>query len=60
MKNGGVPLTLVLVLFLYLGGEVSDAVTQRDNISQMAHIAGGAVGSVLGFLLSKTRKKDHF
>jgi hypothetical protein len=29
-------------------------------VSQMAHIAGGAVGSIMGFMLSKTKKKSRF
>ncbi|MCR5566707.1 MAG: rhomboid family intramembrane serine protease [Clostridiales bacterium] len=55
-----IPVTFILVALLYLGREVYDGITQRDNISQMTHIAGGAVGSVLGFLLSKKKKKDSF
>ena len=55
-----IPVTFILVAVLYIGQQVYQGIFQRDNISQMAHIAGGAVGSVLGFLLSKARKKDHF
>ena len=55
-----IPVTFILVAVLYIGQQVYQGIFQRDNISQMAHIAGGAVGSVLGFLLSKTRKKEHF
>ena len=56
----GVVFAFILVALLYLGREVYNGITQRDNISQMTHIAGGAVGSVLGFLLSKKKKKDSF
>ena len=55
-----IPLTFILVAILYLGREIWQGVFEKDNISQMAHIIGGAVGSVLGFLLSKTKKKDRF
>ena len=58
-ENGTVPVTFVLVALLYLGQQVYQGVFVKDNVSQMAHIAGGAVGSVLGFMLSK-KKKDHF
>ena len=55
-----IPVTFILVALLYLGQEVYEGLTVRDSVSQMTHIAGGAVGSVLGFLLSKKKKKDAF
>ena len=55
-----IPLTFVLVAVLYLGQQVYEGIFVRDNVSQMAHIAGGAVGSVLGFLLNKKKPRDHF
>ena len=55
-----IPVTFILVAVLYLGQQIWQGLFQKDSISQMAHIAGGAVGSVMGFLLSKTKKKDHF
>lgn len=53
MKEGAIPLTLILVVALYLGGEVVDAVTAQDNVSQLTHIVGGLCGAVLGFGMSK-------
>ncbi len=55
-----IPVTFILVAILYLGQQVWQGLFQKDNISQMAHIAGGAVGSVLGFVLSRKVKKDRF
>ena len=55
-----IPVTFILVAVLYLGQQVYEGLFKDDNVSQMAHIAGGAVGSVMGFLLSKKKKKDHF
>ena len=55
-----IPVTFILVALLYLGQQVYEGIFVRDNVSQMAHIAGGAVGSVLGFLMSKKKKRDHF
>ena len=55
-----IPVTFILVALLYLGQQVYQGLTVRDNVSQMTHIAGGAVGSVMGFLLSKKKKKDVF
>jgi len=48
-NKGEVPLTFILVLIVYVGGQVWDALSKQDNISQFAHIAGGLAGSILGF-----------
>ena len=53
MKNGCIPVTLILVLVLFVGGEIVDAITVKDNISQMAHIVGGLCGAVLGTVMRK-------
>lgn len=52
-EGGAIPLTFILVALLYIGQQVYEGVTQADNISQMAHIVGGIVGSVLGFTLNR-------
>lgn len=49
-RKGEVPLTFILVLIVFLGGEVWKAVAVRDNVSQFTHILGGLVGSFFGFL----------
>ncbi len=54
-----IPVTFILVAVLYLGQEVYNGIFVKDNVSQLAHIVGGAVGSALGFLLSKTAKKEQ-
>ena len=59
-EDNTIPVTFILVALLYLGREIYDGITVKDDVSQMAHIIGGAVGSVLGFLLSKAGKKDRF
>lgn len=48
MKNGYIPITLILVLILYLGNEIVTGVMQSDNVSQLTHIIGGVCGAVLG------------
>ena len=53
MRQGGIPLTLILVAVFYLGSEITTAVTAADNISQLSHIVGGLCGAFLGFMLSK-------
>jgi len=49
-KTGKIPLTFILVALIYLGREVFTAI-EEDHISQMAHIIGGVLGSVFGFII---------
>ena len=53
-----IPVTFILVAVLYLGQQVWQGITSKDDVSQLTHIAGGAVGSVFGFLLQTVKKKD--
>ena len=53
MRAGAIPLTLILVAVLYLGGEVVDAITLRDNVSQLTHVVGVLCGACLGFAMSR-------
>ena len=54
MREGTIPLTLILVVLIYLGGEIVDAVTVRDNVSQLTHIIGGLCGAGLGFAMKRS------
>ena len=54
-KRREIPLTFVLVVLLFVGGEVTTALTQRDQISQFAHIVGGACGAMLGLTSERRR-----
>ncbi len=56
-REGAIPVTFILVAILYIGQQVWQAITVRDNVSYMAHIAGGAVGAGLGFVLNRAGKK---
>ena len=56
-QEGRIPLTLILVVIFYIGGEVINGVFQQDNISQMAHIIGGLCGAVIGSILEKGRRR---
>ncbi len=58
-QDGSIPLTFVLVALLYIGQQVWQAVSVRDSVSQMSHIAGGAVGAALGFALNKISLKKQ-
>ena len=56
MENGTIPLTLILVAALYIGGEIVTGLTQQDSISQITHIVGGICGTGIGFFLAKEKK----
>jgi membrane associated rhomboid family serine protease len=51
-KKGALPLTMILVFVLYIGGEIVRGVLESDNISQLTHIVGGICGGFFGYLLS--------
>ena len=40
-ERGTIPLTLILVTALYLGGEVVTGLAGADSVSQLSHIVGG-------------------
>ena len=56
-KAGEIPLSFILVALLFLSKEIyaafqENVVTgQKNNISELAHIAGGLCGALFGFLL---------
>lgn len=55
MKNGQIPLTLVLVALLYLGQEVYSILFVRDSVANFMHIVGGACGTAFGFAAAGRR-----
>ena len=57
VRGGTIPLTLILVLALYLGGEIVQAVTGEAGLQQLTHIAGGVVGVIFGFWSSRGKRK---
>ncbi len=54
-REKGIPLTFILVFLLFVGKEIMSSY-KEDNISQFAHIIGGIVGAVAGFVI----KPDSF
>lgn len=55
IKQGEIPLTFIAVAVIYLGGEIVRAVSDDDQVSQMAHLIGGATGAVFGFMSAKRK-----
>ncbi|MBR5960726.1 MAG: rhomboid family intramembrane serine protease [Clostridia bacterium] len=56
-EDNTIPVTFILVAILYIGQQIWQGLFSQDNVSQMAHIVGGAVGAVLGFLLGRAKQK---
>ena len=52
-KEGEIPLTFILVAVIYLGQQIVDGITVRDNISNLSHILGGIVGGAAGYVLNR-------
>ncbi len=48
-EKGKIPLTFILVIIIYIGGEIFNAVMIQDNISRLTHIVGGICGGVFGY-----------
>ena len=53
-KDRGIPITLILVAILWIGGEVNDMLTVTDSISHITHIIGGATGGIVGMFFKNT------
>lgn len=51
-KNGEIPLTFILVAVIYIGQQVVEGIALTDDVSNMAHIVGGIIGSILGYSLN--------
>lgn len=52
-KNGEIPISFILVALIFIGQQVYEGIAVRDNISNMSHILGGVVGSVIGYRLNR-------
>ncbi len=57
-RSGEIPITLLLVLVLFLGSEVLRAVTGSAGLQELTHIAGGGVGILLGLLFNRRRRGE--
>jgi membrane associated rhomboid family serine protease len=54
IKQGEIPLTMIIVAAIYIGQEIISGISSPDNISQLTHIAGGICGG--GFSLYGRKK----
>ena len=58
-REGEIPLTFVLVAVIFIGQQVYEGIAVQNDISNMAHIVGGIVGAVLGYLLNKKSRYGY-
>lgn len=49
-RSREIPMTFIIVAVVYLGGQIYDGLFVKDNVSQLTHIVGGLVGSILGYI----------
>lgn len=59
VKEGSIPITLLLVAVLYIGGQIYSGIVTSDNISQLTHILGGCVGAGLGYVMHKNKMNRY-
>lgn len=50
-----IPITFILVALIYIGQQIYSAIFVKDNISNLAHLLGGGVGSLLGYIMNKNK-----
>lgn len=55
-KDGEIPMSFILVAFLYIGQEIYNGIVIRDSVSNITHILGGVIGSITGYVLNKKNK----
>lgn len=60
VTSGKIPLTLMIVVVIYIGQEIIAGVTTMDNVSQLTHILGGVCGIAFGLYYNeKGIPKSH-
>ncbi len=53
VQSGKIPLTMVLVVVIYIGREVMSGMFTADNVSQLTHIIGGICGIIFGLYCNR-------
>ena len=55
--SGGIPVTMLLVVALYLGQQVYDIIFAHDNVANFMHIVGGVCGTAFGYVYAMLPRK---
>lgn len=59
LREGEIPLTMILIIVIYLGKEIWAQFTTHDRISHITHIVGGLCGAAFGFMYAKDFGKKN-
>ena len=59
IREGRLPLTVLLVGLLYIGNEAINGIVRTDNISQLGHIIGGLCGASFGFFFHGGKMRNN-
>lgn len=60
IKEGTLPLTLVLICLFYVIDEVKDLLLKKDHVSHLGHLIGAFCGIGFGFYFLKYDSFDYF
>ena len=52
-KEGEIPITFILVTVFFIGQQIYMGIAEQDDISNMAHIVGGMIGGMAGYVLNR-------
>ncbi|MCI6552467.1 MAG: rhomboid family intramembrane serine protease [Lachnospiraceae bacterium] len=59
VKEGTIPLTLILVAVIYIGQQVYEGIFVQNNVANLTHILGGLVGAGLGIVMHKNKMNRY-
>ena len=59
IKEGEIPLTFILVAFIYIGEQVYQGMFVHSNVSNLTHILGSFTGASLGFVMNKNKMNRY-
>ncbi len=54
-RRGEIPITVILVAVIFIGQQIYEGLFLKDNVSNLSHIIGGIVGSVMGYILNEKK-----
>ncbi|NLK22286.1 MAG: rhomboid family intramembrane serine protease [Epulopiscium sp.] len=58
IQEGTIPLTLILVVIIFMGKEIMNGLFAKDQISQLTHIIGGLCGGIFGYKINTPKKES--
>ena len=59
VKEGTIPLTLILVAVIYIGQQIYEGIFIQNNVANLTHILGGLVGAGLGIVMHKNKMNRY-